>query len=421
MDVLKFLKGHKGNMVNGALFAIFSFVNKGFSFFLLLILANYIAPVEYGYLSLFSTVLMLLGYFMAFSTEGYFSLSYLRDGKDASKKVYSNIFATSIVMFFLLQISLFFWGNSFSRLLSLPKDTLFFAVATAFLNVYVHTNLEYYRIQEKVKTYGIFSCGNALLNFITSILFVKTFDLGWEGRVYAITGCSAIYGLFALFFFFKKGFLKRFDPKVWKQMMLWGVPLIPHLASSFLKQGCDRYIINYFHSIGEVGIFSFALNLTTLITMIGFGFNQSNSVSIYKICSSKNIGTEQKKASLSRQRNIYILLYTVTSVAVVAGCMLLLPFVLPKYTSSIGYLPILGLYGMLACYYLVYTNYLFYYKKTKELMYITVATAILHLLLSLIFTRYSLYITCSIYCFCQLVKVLLVRRLALKMLQEHLE
>ena len=415
------LKGHKGSMVNGALFAIFSFINKGFSFFLLLILANYIAPVEYGYLSLFSTVLMLLGYFMAFSTEGYFSLSYLRDGEDASKKVYSNIFATSIVVFLVLQTSLLCFGNSFSRLLSLPRDTLLFAVTTAFFNVYVHTNLEYYRIQEKVKTYGFFSCGNAVLNFVTSILLVKSFDLGWEGRVYAITACSAVYGLFALFFFIKKGFLKNFDAKVWKQMMLWGIPLIPHLASNFIKQGCDRYIINSFHTISDVGIFSFALNLTTLITMIGFGFNQSNSVSIYKICSSKDMNAEKKRSSLSRQRKIYILLYTVTTIVIVSACMALLPFVLPKYTSSLYYLPILGAYGMMACYYLVYTNYLFYYKKTKELMYITVSTAFLHLFMSLILTRYSLYMTCSIYCVCQLIKVILVRRLALKMIKERLE
>ena len=42
-------------------------------------------------------------------------------------------------------------------------------------------------------------------------------------------------------------------------------------------------IINSNYSIEEVGLFSFALNLTSIITMIGLGFNQVNSVDIYKI------------------------------------------------------------------------------------------------------------------------------------------
>lgn len=50
---------------------------------------------------------------------------------------------------------------------------------------------------------------------------------------------------------------------------MWGIPLIPHLATSWIKQGGDRYIINYYYTLAEVGIFSFALNLSNIIDMIG--------------------------------------------------------------------------------------------------------------------------------------------------------
>lgn len=408
------------NMMNGALFATFSFINRGFSFLLLLILANYIAPVEYGYLSLFSTVLMVIGYFIAFSTEGYFSLVYLRDGIEDSKKVYTNILLTSVIMLVFFTLILVSTGNFLPKALSLPKHTIYLAVITGFFTVFINTNLEYYRIQEKVKTYGILSCSNALLNFVTSIILVKSLNQGWEGRVYAITSCSIIYGLYALIFFLKKNFIKNIDTKIWKQMLIWGIPLIPHLASNFIKQGGDRYIINYFHSIEDVGIFSFALNLTTVITMIGFGFNQSNSVSIYKICGDKKMPSKQKEQLLLRQRRIYLLLYTGASVLVVILCMLFIPILLPKYSESIVYMPLLGLYGMLVCYYLVYTNYLFFYNKTKELMYVTVSTAVIHLLLSLLLTRYSLFLTCAVYCISQFLIVFFVRTQSMKALHQDL-
>lgn len=408
------------NMMNGALFATFSFVNRGFSFLLLLVLANYIAPVEYGYLSLFSTVLMIIGYFIAFSSEGYFSLVYLRDGVEDSKKVYTNILLTSLMMLGIFILILVSTGSFVPKALSLPKHAIYLAVITGFFSVFINTNLEFYRIQEKVKTYGVLSCSNALLNFVTSILLVKSLNQGWEGRVYAITGCSIIYGVYALFFFLKKGFITKIDTKVWKQMLIWSIPLIPHLASNFIKQGGDRYIINYFHSIEDVGIFSFALNLTTVITMIGFGFNQSNSVSIYKICGDKEMPSKQKEQMLSRQRRIYLYLYTGASVAVVLLCMLFIPILLPKYSASVVYMPLLGLYGMLVCYYLVYTNYLFFYNKTKELMYVTVSTAVIHLLLSLLLTRYSLFLTCTVYCVSQFLIVFFVRSQSMKALHYDL-
>ena len=64
--------------------------------------------------------------------------------------------------------------------------------------------------------------------------------------------------------------------------MSWGIPLIPHLATTWLRQGCDRYIINYHYELAEVGLFSFALNMANIIEMMGGSFNANNYVNIYK-------------------------------------------------------------------------------------------------------------------------------------------
>ena len=52
---------HNKTVRNGGLFAIFSFFNRGISFVLLTILARYISPADYGELSLFNTLITLLG------------------------------------------------------------------------------------------------------------------------------------------------------------------------------------------------------------------------------------------------------------------------------------------------------------------------------------------------------------------------
>ena len=417
LSKIKKLKKNE-SIINGSLFSLFSFVNRGFSFLLLLILANYIAPAEYGYLSLFGTVVMVIGYFIALSTEGYLSVSFFRDGQNGITQTFSCVLFTSLIIATFFYLLLFFFGDDIAIKLDLPQHCLFFAVGISFLTVYSHLILNYFRLQKKVRIYGFFSCGNACLNFILSILLVKTFLFGWEGRVYAQLSCCCIFGLIGLFFFIKKRFVSLPNKKHWKMMLLWGIPLIPHLATTFIRQGCDRYIVNYYHTIEDVGLFSFALNLANIIIMVGIGFNQSNSVDIYSILGNQNMTTEEKKKLIKVRRMNIFLIYLVCSAFITIGCFIAIPFVLPKYSMAMKYFPILALYAFINCLYFLYTNFLFYYKKTKNLMYITFGASLSHLMLSLCLTQYSLYYTCMVYLISQVLIVLLVRRNVNKLFEE---
>ena len=204
-------------------------------------------------------------------------------------------------------------------------------------------------------------------------------------------------------------------------MLMWGIPLIPHMATNFIRQGCDRYIINSSHTIADVGLFSFALNLSNLITMVGFGFNQSNSVDIYKTLSDEKQPKNVILQKVNKLKKVFLLLYLLVTIVVFIPCYYILPVVLPKSARYLQYFPLLSIYGMLVCYYLVYTNFLFFYKKTKNLMYITFSSSVLHLLLSLCLTRYSLYITASLYVFTQLLVVLIVRWQANKLIRLNIQ
>ena len=80
---------HNKTLVNGSLFSLFSFFRQGTSFLLLIILANYIQPKEYGRLSLFTTVVTFVGFIMAFSTRGYPSVTYFKKNTEGFKKDFS--------------------------------------------------------------------------------------------------------------------------------------------------------------------------------------------------------------------------------------------------------------------------------------------------------------------------------------------
>ena len=382
---------------NGMLFSLFSFINRGFIFLLLLILANYIAPAEYGYLSLFSTVLMVIGYFICLSSEGYMSVSYFREGEQHLKSTFSTIFFLGVSITLLLLVIISIGGQSLANILDLPQHILFIAVFISFFTAMANVNLDYFRLKEKVKIYGLFSCSNAFLNFVLSIFLVKYCLLSWQGRVYAQIGCTALFGIYAIWFFQRRKLI-TFDFKhKLLPMLAWSIPIIPLHATNFLRQGLDRYIINYYHSIDDVGLFSFAMNIANIITMIGFGFNQSNSVEIYKILGDHNLTKLQKRQSLSKQKTTMFFVYLISTILITISCYFIIPLILPKYSYSMKYFLILSLYGFFVCVYLMFTNFLYFYKKTKLIMYASVGSSLLHLLLSLLLTQYSLFRTCFIY------------------------
>ena len=116
-----------------------------------------------------------------------------------------------------------------------------------------------------------------------------------------------------------------------------------------------------------------------------------------------------------------ILIYVVLTVFIIGGMDLLVPFLLPKYTGSLVYFNILGMYGLLQCLYFIYSNFLFFYNKTKEIMYITFCSSLFHLSLSLLLTRYSLLFTCVVYAVSQFVIIYVLRRYAIKILNINIQ
>jgi len=408
-------------LVDGGLFSIFSFVNQGISFLLLIILAKYIRPAEYGSLSLYYTVSSFVSYVIALSTTGYVSVAYFQKSREEFKKDFSTIISITSTVFTFLMLVVLFFSNKFGAALSLPRELLYAVLFNSFFYVFFEIYLNYVRIQKKVGLYGLLSCSFAVLNFVLSLLFVIKYDMNWQGRIYAQLGCSISFGLLSIFVFLKYR-LYDFRGLSWtrfKFILLWGIPLIPHLSALWIRQGADRYIINDFYDTSNVGLFSFALNLTNVIITIGSAFNATNSVDIFHELSLDKPVIEKKK-KLRKQSKLILLICLVTTIVIVAGVSVAVPWLLPEYSPSLGYFYILAIYGFIQCIYFLLCNYLFYYNKNKEIMYITFSTAILHLGLSLIFTRYSLYLTCIIYVLIQALIVLLVYFRSRKAINENL-
>lgn len=151
------------NLFNGALFSLFSFINKGLIFFLLLVLANYIGPKEYGYLSFFSTLLTVFGFIIALSSEGYLSFSYFRDAENGiSESCSSSVLITLLIGTLLLVIELI-WGGKLEPYIHLDTEITCYAILISIFTIYLNLHLNILRVKEKVISFGFLTISNACL------------------------------------------------------------------------------------------------------------------------------------------------------------------------------------------------------------------------------------------------------------------
>ncbi len=419
-QILSSIKNNK-ILKNGGLFSIFSFFNKGIAFLLLMVLAKYISPDKYGSLNLFNTVVTFLSFTVGLSTAGYLGISYFKNRTSVFKTDLTSIILITITSALVFCLIIFLFDKSLTNVLKLNEALIINALYISLSSIISGLWLDYYRVKEKVLKYGIISCGFAILNFILTFYLIRYNNYGWLGFVYSTAICNTLFLILSVLYFINQKLLKfQFKWERIKTIIIWGVPLIPHSASNWIKQGLDRYIIDSYYSISEVGLFSFALNLTNIIVMIGVAFNQTNSVNIYKTLSVENTDRRIIIESLRNKERFFVLIYALITIAVVIGSYFLIPIYLPNYEPATKLFVFLSIFGLAHCYYLVYCNYLFYFNKNLNLMYITFGTSIIHLVLSLLFTRYSLYLTCIIYIISQVIITLLVYIQSRKLLNSFL-
>lgn len=413
---------HNKTIVNGSLFSLFSFIGQGISFVLLLIIAKFINPEGYGYLSLYNSAIMFCGIVIAFSTRGYAQITYFKKEYTFFKKDFTAIIILGVFSVLLLSLVVLVAGDWISEKMSLTNNLLWIVIAVSFLTFVFQLQQDYLRIKEKVTQFGVYNCLFSLFNFVLTLLFIIYLNQGWEGRVTAQVVCTFVFGIVSLIYFLRHSLIDVHSSiGTYKEILIWGIPMIPHAASGWIRQGIDQYIINYNYSTYEVGVFSFALNLANIIIIIGTAFNSTNSVTQFQILSDSTLTNSQKREKLNKQMRITSLIYMASSIFVVVSTALLTSLAFPKYVDSIKYVWILSIYALGNCIYFNYCNYLFYYSKTKKLMLITFGSSILHLLLSFLLTGTSLYYTAIIYVISMAVMTIMVAKEANTLLKYNLK
>lgn len=382
-------------LFSGSLFTVFSFFNTGISFLITIILARYLQPDSYGQLNLFNTVISLLAIFISLCTPGIIGVNFFQKKRIALNGYVNCVLSITLVVGAVLIILLFCFRDFFEDITGLEELLLLYAILVSIAQVIPTLLLDLWRFEENIKSYGLFSCSSITCNLVLTVLLVGSWHLGWLGRIYAYLLSCLIFFILGTVILYKKGFIKLVVPSVaqYIESLKYGIPLVPHGMSFWFRQGFDRFVIHNVLSDNAVGIYGFAYNFANIIQILGTAFNTAFSVYVYKKLANSNIRSIQQLKRKCRLMAFCVIVLTLCCMFL-SGVIIQLLF--PRYEESVAYLFPLCIGSMSQCLYLIYTNVIFYYKKTFGLMIITFMSSILHCLLSLFLSKYGLIYTAYI-------------------------
>lgn len=376
---------------NGSLFTLFSFFNSGIAFLLLIVIAKYLDPEGYGKINLFNTLVTIIGFVVCLNTYGIISVNYFRQGKIEFSRTVDAVSNITILMTLILLVVILLFNSYIAGWTGLSLKIQIIALVVSTCSVYNNIILNIWRVKEDLHRYGLFSCSFALFSFILTLFLVVCLKQDWEGRINSFLYISIVYLIISIVAIYRFGYFghKPFK-KSYKDCLKFGIPLIPHSISSWLRQGLDRFFLNSFQSVGIVGLFSFSYNFANLIMIIGTAFNSANSVYIYKNLAE---GGESVRRRLRKQTLIVVVFFFILSLLVCLFAPIFIDRFFPKYSDCSRYLVFHCSTAFFHCVYLQFVNFLFFFKKTKELMYITFTISLVHVICSFILSKISVLLT----------------------------
>ena len=272
------------------LYTVPSFFSKGISLILVPLYVTHLSMAEFGQLEL----LVVVGFFLQYLFQFGWVSSYIRfysepdvNSKDLNRTIL--IFRFTVQAVLLLTVFLIGFDNLANMLVD--EQSLGLAVLWVFLLFLLREFISFYesryRMHEQAMRFAIINLVQATLQLIAVYYLFVILGMGINGILLGqVLAVSMV--LIVLVFIDNKWFFEgKFDPKLFKRCLRFGLPLVPAGVAMFLMTASDRYMLKWLVNDGEkvlelVGMYSFAYKFVALMTLTTAGFATFFGPFVYK-------------------------------------------------------------------------------------------------------------------------------------------
>ena len=251
-------------------------------------------------------------------------------------------------------------------------------------------NLILLRLENKPKQYAILQVLQIILHALFVILFVIVLRGGGEGKIYAEVLVFSIVGMIHLVMMLKKGYISfRFQMPWIKRLLRFGLPLLPHSISFWLKGGMDKVFITTYCGLQFNGLYSMAISVSSVYTMLMQSFFNAYTPYLQKRLAGLDGGQcFDEKRSIVKQIYLIYALFGVVGILAVVICWGIFHYMIDsKYLPAMAYIPLIILANFIYTFYNFTIEFIYKVKKTLVMGIITFTGSLIQMLLSYVLIK----------------------------------
>lgn len=373
-------------------YSVVNIINSAVPFLLLPILTRYIAPEEYGVLSLIQMMFALALPFVLMNVHGLFIIEYSKLSFEEMSELISTMIWIPVCGFIVLQMIFFAWGDLIASVFNIPIKWVYFTPVVV-LSQSIPTILPVlFQAKKEPLNYGYFKVLLTVLNLGFSLLFVTSFLQGYEGRLWGIFWSHLFFTLVGLVILYKMNYLKLYvSYQKIKEVLVFGMPLIPHVLAGVLLSMADRIFLSNMLGNEAVGIYSVAFQLASATAIIMASINQAWVPHLYEELNA-NPTLEAKRKIVIQSYKIMGIMFFITLSFILVVFFIYQIFINERYYSGLNLARLLAIGFLFQGFYFMVTNYIFYMKKSTLLSLVTMSAAMVLIVLNyILIPMYGIY------------------------------
>jgi len=270
---------------HSAVYGLGGLVSRILATVLLPLYTHYLPTNAYGDVELVTAATAVLAIVLQLGISSAFFRFYF-DAKEIAAKltvVRTSFWFTMAMSTVGLVLGLVFAGPIAHWIVPVHDPTLIRAGA---VGLWAQTNYQQltalFRVEERSTSYAIASVANVLLTVAAMVVFIAVFHWGAVGLVVGnFTGTLAVY--LVLLAYRREQLGLEFDRTLFRKMQTFGMPLVPSAVALWAINFIDREFVSWYKGNGEVGVYSAAIKVASVITFVMIAFRTAWPAFAYSI------------------------------------------------------------------------------------------------------------------------------------------
>jgi O-antigen/teichoic acid export membrane protein len=347
-------------------------INASIPFLLLPVLTAYLSQDDYGRLSLIQLLMTISFPFILMNTHGLINIEYSKLSKQGIKDMISTLVLMAFAGVAFLEIIFYIFEIWIVKYFHIPVEYVYYIPLFVFFQAIPIIVLALYQAKQEPMKFGLFKIGMALSNLTFSLMLVVVWQMNWEGRVIGIAVSFLLFSLIGLKLLYDNSLLyPKANMKFFKMAMKFGLPLIPHTIAGLFLSMSDRVMLANILGTDSVGLYSVAFQVASAVMILMSSINQAWIPVLYEKLNT-NPTYKEKVGIVKTTYKIMAGMVGISIIFIIIYPIIFTFFVDAKFFEAQNIVPYIVLAFLFQGFYYMFTNYIFYSKKTHILSYITV-------------------------------------------------